>query len=513
MSNNTNTNTNPNTNTNTNFNPMNMNNTSEYVNQLYDKMTYLDMYGSTVILFILFTTFIFFIYTYFQAMQKREDIVRDWTNQRCNPKYIPFAGFINAPDGKSSFEFTGENFQYCSQSIFVNIFGNVLKPIELMLSGLTNFFKTMQTSLNQIRGVLSTLRDNISTFVNELLNKVFIVLIPLQAILIKIMDLLNKIKGVTMTTLYSMLGAYMTLKSLLGAMMELVIKVLVIMTVIIVGLWAAGPMMWPAAAASSAAYLGISIPLAIVLYFLSDVLHIKTSSIPKLRRCFDKNTSIKMFDGTFKKIKDICVGDLLENGIKVTSKFKVDASSLKMFRLNNIIVSETHVVKYNGKWIQVIEHPDAFELFSDVYKEPFLYCLNTSSKEITINGTTFSDWDELYDNELKKVLHFISFNNEVLNPNDRENIHQFLEKGLEYDTNVYLADNSKKCIKYIKVGDKLSTNGTVYGIVEILNPDKKSSHTKLYHLLVTNKCFETDQKIIRDYNDAIDSICLITKNN
>lgn len=509
MSNNTNSiNSIPIPNTNTN-----MNNTNEYVNQLYDKMTYLDMYGSTVILFIVFTAFIFFIYTYFQAIQKREEIVNDWSNQRCNPKYIPFAGFINAPDGKSAFEFTGENFQYCSQSIFVNIFGKVLKPIELMLSGLTNFFKTMQTSLNQIRGVLSTLRDNISTFVNELLNKVFIVLIPLQTILIKVMDLLNKIKGVTMTSLYSMLGAYMTLKSLLGAMMELVIKVLVIMTIIIVGLWAAGPMMWPAAAASSAAYLGISIPLAIVLYFLSDVLHIKTSSIPKLRRCFDKNTPIKMLDGTVKKIKDISVGDLLENGIKVTAKFKVDSSKLKMFRLNNIIVSETHIVKYNEKWIQVIEHPDAFELFSDVYKEPFLYCLNTSSKEITINGITFSDWDELYDKELNNVLHFISSNNEVINPNDRENIHHFLEKGLEYDTNVYLADNSKKCIKYINIGDKLSTNGYVYGIVEILNPNKQSSQVKLYHLLVTNKYFETDQKIIRDYNDTIDSICLLYKNN
>jgi hypothetical protein len=60
------------------------------------------------------------------------------------------------------------------------------------------------------------------------------------------------------------------------------------------------------------------------------------------------------------------------------------------------------------------------------------------------------------------------------------------------------------------VGDKLSTNGTVYGIVEVLNPCKKDD--KLYHLLVTNKCFETDFKIVRDYNDTIDSISMISKN-
>jgi hypothetical protein len=242
---------------------------------------------------------------------------------------------------------------------------------------------------------------------------------------------------------------------------------------------------------------------------MSEVLHIKASSIPKLRRCFDKNTPIKMFDGKMKPIKDIVVGDLLENGIKVTTKFKVDASNLKMFRLKGIIVSETHIVKYNDKWIQIGEHPDAQEMFVGTYKEPFLYCLNTNSKEITINGLTFSDWDELYGEELNWVLRYISSEFGIVNVNDRENIHRFLEKGFEYDTNVYLADNTKRCIKYIKVGDKLSTNGTVYGIVEIMNPCKKDD--KLYHLLVTNKFFETDYKIVRDYNDTLDSICMIYK--
>jgi hypothetical protein len=292
--------------------------------------------------------------------------------------------------------------------------------------------------------------------------------------------------------------------------MEMIIKIMIIMTIIIAGLWAGGPFTWPIAAASSVAYLAFSITFSIILIFMSDVLHIKSSSLPKLRRCFDKNTPIKMVDGKMKPIKDIVVGDLLENGIKVTTKIKVDSSNLKMFRLKGIIVSETHVVKYKDKWIQIGEHPDSQEMFIGTYNEPFLYCLNTSSKEITINGITFSDWDELYGDELNNILRYISSEFDIINVNDRENIHRLLEKGFEYDTNVYLNDNTKRYIKYIKVGDKLSTNGTVYGIVEVLNPCKKDD--KLYHLLVTNKCFETDFKIVRDYNDTIDSISMISKN-
>jgi hypothetical protein len=141
-----------------------------------------------------------------------------------------------------------------------------------------------------------------------------------------------------------------------------------------------------------------------------------------------------------------------------------------------------------------------------LYNEPFLYCLNTNSKEITTNGTTFSDWDEIYGKELNNVLNYISQNYEVPNPNDRENIHRYLEVGFDSDTNVYLNDNTKKHIKFIKIGDKLSTKGTVYGIVEILNENQLSKE-KVFHLLTTNKLFEIDGKVIRDYNDAVDSIC------
>jgi hypothetical protein len=68
----------------------------------------------------------------------------------------------------------------------------------------------------------------------------------------------------------------------------------------------------------------------------------------------------------------------------------------------------------------------------------------------------------------------------------------------------------------------LSTRGIVYGIVEIekdtilgnLNTEEKNEENEekvLYHLLVSNKIFETKGKIISDYNDKIDSILKIKK--
>jgi len=90
----------------------------------------------------------------------------------------------------------------------------------------------------------------------------------------------------------------------------------------------------------------------------------------------------------------------------------------------------------------------------------------------------------------------------------KENIHRYLDGGFEGDTNVYLFNGSKKQIKDICIGDKMSTKGIVYGIVEIENNNilGNNAKEKLYHLLISNKYFETDGKIIGDYNDKIDSI-------
>ena len=91
------------------------------------------------------------------------------------------------------------------------------------------------------------------------------------------------------------------------------------------------------------------------------------------------------------------------------------------------------------------------------------------------------------------------------------NIHKYLAEGFEEDSRVDLFDGTKKHIKDVSIGDKLSTKGIVYGIVEIKKEtilgNIKEKENVLYHLLVSNKLFETDGKIIRDYNDKIDFIC------
>ena len=238
---------------------------------------------------------------------------------------------------------------------------------------------------------------------------------------------------------------------------------------------------------------------------------IKSSSVPKLR-CFDKDTLLEMSDGSHKKIIDVKTGDILANNVLVTAKIKVLSEGLRMFTLGSVTVSESHIVKYQDQWVAVRDHPLAEEIPKDKYSEPFLYCLNTSSKEIVINDITFTDWDEIYDTTLTAVMNAIPYNIFIKDQEFKKaNIHRYLDVGFEGDMIIYLVDGSKKCIKDVQIGDNLSTKGIVYGIVEIeketiLGNTNENDEKVLYHLLVSNKLFESKGKIIRDYNDKIDSI-------
>lgn len=487
-------------------------NASKYINGIYDNLSYYDMYGTTIIIFIFLTLFVFYVYTYYKVMQVQEEIANDWTNQRCNPKYMPFAGYITHPEGTTAFDYTAENFQYCIQNIQNTVTGQALQPFNYLISGVSGMLSAIGNSTQKIREFLDLIRQRIKAFVEDVLHRILGVMIPLQTIMIALADSFNKIQGIMTSGLYTMLGSYYTLQSLMGSIVDLIVKMLIVMVAIIVGLWAV-PFSWPAAAATSAVFLSISIPLAIIVLVLTEVLHVKSSGIPKLR-CFDKDTLLEMNNGSYKKIINVKAGDMLANNVMVTAKVKVDASDLRMFSLNNIIISESHIIKYQDKWIAIRDHPLAKELTKNVYNEPFLYCLNTSSKEIVINNMIFTDWDEIYDDTLLKVMDAIPQNLFINNTRvKKENIHKYLAEGFEEDTRVYLFDGTKKHIKDVIIGDKLSTKGIVYGIVEIEketilgNIKEKEINNVLYHLLVSNKLFETDGKIIRDYNDKIDFIC------
>ena len=484
------------------------------IEKLYENMTYFSEYGFSVFLFIFITLLILLGCGFCYVMLKAESIRADWVNQRCNPYVIPFAGFINKPDDMTISEYTQQNFDFCNQTILKSGAGEALEPLTYITNVLVNVASAIEEAIQNIRAMFNKVRTNIQNVITEIMGRLLNIMAPLQVIMISFRDIIAKMEGIMTASLYTSIGSYYTFQSLMGAIVNLIIQILIALAATIISLWII-PVTWPAAASMSAIFISISIPLALIVAFITDVLHIKPDNpipdLPPQPQCFDENTMLEMDDGTFKSIKKMNVGDLLKNKNRVTAKLKLKRTTAKMYDLHGVIVSDSHIVysKILNDWVYISHHPNAKLL--DSYGQAYLYCLNTSQKRIEINGMTFLDWDEILrkDDEEKLSKEMKKIDNEFLSKDLNENIHKYLDGGFIGTTEIKLKNGEKKEIRNIEIGDILEKGEKVTGLVEIDGTTLSDQYIYKNETFV----FEGGHNIIIHKKDGVYSTLNLDKNN
>jgi hypothetical protein len=514
--------------------PESIKKTLDKVKTLYGKLGYFDQYGGAIIIFIIITIIVFIIISYCISKSNAQELIDDWPNQRCKLAVMPYAGYITHPEGTTAFDYTQENFNYCVQNILASISGPAVQPLSFITTGLTSMANQIQESLQAIRAVFDRLRSAIEDVVKNIMSRLINIFTPMQKIILGAKDILNKMQGTMVTILFSALGGYFSLKSLLGAVAQFFIFMLITLAIIIFILlvvpftsFMAGPLI--------AIFVTIAAMVSALLICMKLFLGIEGYVVPSMK-CFDKNTEIPMNDGSEKIISEMKVGDILLNNNEVTGVIRVATAGSDMYYLDDIFVSDSHIVKHCGKWIPVAKHPDSMKCAE--YNDPYLYCLNTSKKTIVINDTTFTDWDEVYDKDIEDI-----YNNPFVKLDSVETIHSQLDGGFVGSTLVNLIGGKSKQIKDILIDDVLENGEKVYGVVEIdgLNLSEQfqfilgenvveggpnlvfnkagekvstlgiqnkipleRKHDKLYHLLTDKKTFTIGNIQFCDYNAAID---------
>jgi len=534
----------------------NTNKGTNNINKLYENLSYFDQYGTSLILFILITIVLILFIGGCYAMININAVREDWVNQRCKPYIIPIAGLINRPPGVSIKDFTEQNFNYCSQTILKGMSSASVEPITYTTKLMSGALNGIENAINDVRPMFDKSRGFIKTFTENVMGRLMNITVPLQQIVISFKDFISKIIGTLTASLFTALGSYLTLKSMFGVIAKVILIVLIAIAALIVIFWIT-PFTYGAAIAATAVFVATSIPLAIILVFMSKILDINPGiNIPSVK-CFDKNTQFTLKNGTKQSICNLKLGDKLLNNSIITAIITVDAVNSTMYNLNGIIVSDSHMVKYNNQWISVDQHPQSIKI--NDYYENYLYCINTDSKTIELNDMVFTDWDEIFDEDLEKIKNIkiknvkykfnIDSNINTLTDINVENsdIHKYLDGGFNGETIVKLKNGLVKKIKNINIGDVLENGEKVYGYTEIygtnindqylynlaknkfvqgggninicdktinytstLDLDEKNKKNindydnKLYHLLTNTKTFCINGIKFYDYNSCID---------
>ena len=532
------------------------------IDELYSMSGYMDKYGSDVwISVIICITFILLTF-YYHFTNTLEVIRSDWPNQKCNPMYMPFAGFINKPTNQTNLEFTAENFTGCIMSILEYVSEMAFQPFQIIMGILNQAINNLVESFSMMRGLLDKMRTEHSGIFDQIYAGLSNLMVAFLNFIVKMKDTMEKTKGLLTTALFTLFGAYMTMESLFMSILGLIVLILIIIASIIilniciaVGLIAVFPI-GPALASpfvstgflTTIVMIAILIPTIYFMIMMMRVLNLSSPPPPAVPSCFAESTLIPLFEpGKAKYIKDIQLGDKLKNGGIVTATMQFAAAEQHVYLLNDVRVTGEHRVFHPIlEWIKVKDHPDS--QYMPNFNEPYVYCLNTDVKAFLIGDTLFSDWDDI-DNH---VLSLLEKNCLSLPQNfTYADIHIYLENGFHPDTNVKRIDGSLVALKDVKVNDLLENNTKVLGVIRCQGADvelykhtfnetciygtknihvdealgicmrSKSMRSKsmrsesmrsdaeyvpvLYHLLTDTKLFTANNLKVHDYNYGIDA--------
>ena len=328
-----------------------------------------------VIFFILVFACLFILGLLFASVD-RQDVLANWDQKRCDLPVVMVAGYYKPDkDPRSGSEFATENFEFCMNQIIHEVFTVALAPFLSLFTSQMDAAGVVREIQNSLRGMLTTFQNKFSNLLDGVFRRFMHVGFQLRQIYERFLTIMQKAHAIVLSTLFQ----GMTMIVGIDNSMKFVQKVVLIMMGIIVGL--------------------------IILLFVVLIPFIPLIILPTIAIlgsaaggmagafCFSETTRITKKDGQTCRIDALKIGDILEDGSEVEGILFFDGKGVDLYQLGAVKVSADHLVFYTPlqTWISVKDHPDSVHIIS----EPLLVCLNTSTRNIPINGYIFRDWEEI----------------------------------------------------------------------------------------------------------------------
>ncbi len=252
----------------------------ERLKYLYGDNTFSGRYGIDIMKVCLVIFLFMCAITYFQIQNKLQEVKKEWPKYKCRPDVMPFAGWVNAPEGTDPMEYTKQNFMECNSNITKSVFDQPMIMVYAGFNVVMKIFKNILDVIEKLRLFLNKIRDTIKDLFLAIFNRIQNVVIPVQVMLIKMVDFFEKIKGILATFLLTFVGVLWSFYSLIGSVYELMIIILVVMIIIIIALWYIPFVGWVLAIAAIAVFLTIAIPLILLGIVSRQITRQRTSRIP-----------------------------------------------------------------------------------------------------------------------------------------------------------------------------------------------------------------------------------------
>lgn len=145
---------------------------------------------------------------YMYALSNIKDLKDNWQEYKCNPAYMPFAGFV----GQDVFK----TFTDCTMKSFHDYTGFVVDPIMSQFSTVANVVSEIDNSMSSMRVMMAQTRTGFLGIVGMVFGKIQNLMSQFQYIIIRMRTLLARVIGIMMSFIYIFYGGMRTGESVMN---------------------------------------------------------------------------------------------------------------------------------------------------------------------------------------------------------------------------------------------------------------------------------------------------------
>jgi len=329
----------------------------------------------------------------------RVHVMNQWSTRRCELP-VMFTSYFFKPeeDPRSKSEFASANFEFCMKSYVDTFMTSMMAPVTALFSKHLSVAGSSMNMMNILRNIAHTLYGAFSTYLDQFYRRFNASVFQISRVMQFLRMAMKRISGIMMSLIYSGLSIFNGIINTIQFIVKVILIICAIMLAIIIILFF---ILFPL------------IPLIIYVLVLIVQTVSKLSGImdpgiaadansKKSGFCFAEWTTVAITRNgttTQKLVSEIQIGDQLADGAYVTAVITMDGSHVELYQINNVFVSGSHLIKGTDHEWKSVDMDERAVLSTRTSSSVF--CFNTTTNVVTIDGLQFRDWEEIANDDTK----------------------------------------------------------------------------------------------------------------
>ena len=316
---------------------------------------------------LLYTVFFIIIYIILFFGILKDHVLENWNYYRTNPFVLPFAGFIKREPGETIAEASKKNLNKVLWNIVNKFLEVLMSPIYPIISIFMKLLKKVTSVLNGIRNQIAIMRNLMFKLFEDMYMRLQNGVATMTFFFLKLRESMKRSYGLMNVLVYAIEHSFLFFESLVKSPLGKFGKLAETMGLgaSMFAFGAAGVPMWHGAL------------------------------------CFHPDTPIVLNNRKIELIKNIKIGDLLEDNNKVVAVIKSRTNQYLYELPGNIKVSGDHLIFYNGLWERVNDISPSKESSSLTNN---IVCLVTQNGTIKLGEYLFKDYLDTHDKTTNIII-------------------------------------------------------------------------------------------------------------